>query len=93
MIESTRSFRDTTMAKSDWRKKIHDSMEKRVDRLMKIEASDDDKAAMDAIKVLLELSGELQDTPANPADAAPLFALPADAQPAILPKKPRKDLH
>lgn len=58
---------------------------------MVIEAGDDDKAALDAIKVLLELSGETKDTPTP--DPTPLFALPADSQPDVLPKKPRKDLH
>ena len=75
----------------DWREKIRNSMGTRVNRLMLIEAGDDDKAALDAIKVLIELGGEV--TKEAEADTSPLFALPTNTQPQVLPVKPRKDIH
>ena len=64
----------------DWRQKITDSMAARVDRLMRIEAGGDDKAALDAIKVLVALSGEELKPPPSDLPTTPLFALPTDTQ-------------
>lgn len=79
------------MPKADWREKITAKRETLITRLIVLSADEDSKIALDAIKLLLDLSGDMKAEPVE--DKTPLFAIEANTHPDVLPKKPRKDLH